>query len=59
MEKMNIPLSVPNLSKDILPMIEECIETGWVSTGGRFISQMDKIEDFVKIKKENFEIYKK
>lgn len=41
MEKMNIPLSVPNLSKDILPMIEECIETGWVSTGGRFITEFE------------------
>ena len=40
--KLNIPLSVPNLSKDILPMIEECIETGWVSTGGRFITEFEE-----------------
>lgn len=42
MKKLNIPLSVPNLSKDIVPMIEECIETGWVSTGGRFITEFEE-----------------
>lgn len=40
--KLNIPLSVPNLSRDILPMLEECIDTGWVSTGGRFISEFEE-----------------
>lgn len=46
----NIPLSVPNLSKDILPMVEECIETGWVSTGGRFITEFDKkVADYVRL----------
>ena len=40
--KLNIPLSVPNLSKDILPMIEECITTGWVSSGGRFITEFEE-----------------
>lgn len=40
---LNIPLSVPNLSMDILPMMEECIRTGWVSTGGRFITEFEKI----------------
>lgn len=45
-----IPLSVPNLSKDILPYVEECIETGWVSTGGRFITEFDqKVASFVKM----------
>jgi len=48
MEKLNIPLSVPNLSKDIVPMIEECIETGWVSTGGRFITEFEeKVANYV------------
>ena len=48
MEKLNIPLSVPNLSKDIVPMIEECIETGWVSTGGRFITEFEeKVASYV------------
>jgi len=40
MEK--IPLSVPNLNIDILENIRECIETGWVSTGGRFISEFEE-----------------
>lgn len=52
MEKLNIPLSVPNLSKDIVPMIEECIETGWVSTGGRFITEFEeKVASYVGVKK--------
>ncbi len=44
----NISLSVPNLSKDILPNIEETIESGWVSTGGKFIDQFEeKLADYV------------
>lgn len=39
---LDIPLSVPNLSKDILENIEECIETGWVSTGGKFIAEFEE-----------------
>lgn len=38
----NIPLSVPNLSLEILDNIKECIETGWVSTGGRFITEFEE-----------------
>lgn len=42
-----VQLSVPNLHKDILPKIEECIESGWVSTGGRFIKEFeDKVVEF-------------
>ncbi|PTX16335.1 aminotransferase, LLPSF_NHT_00031 family [Halanaerobium congolense] len=41
-QKPNIPLSVPNLSLDILDNVKECIETGWVSTGGRFITEFEK-----------------
>ncbi|WP_028559190.1 LegC family aminotransferase [Paenibacillus pinihumi] len=37
-----IPLSVPNLSLDILENLRETIETGWVSTGGRFIEEFEK-----------------
>lgn len=37
-----IPLSVPNLSLDILKNIQETIETGWVSTGGRFIQEFEE-----------------
>ncbi|HHU52606.1 MAG TPA: LegC family aminotransferase [Clostridiaceae bacterium] len=48
MEKKNIPLSVPNLDLDILPYIQETIETGWVSTGGRFITEFEeKVREFI------------
>jgi len=47
-KKLNIPLSVPNLSMDILDNIKECIETGWVSTGGKFITEFEeKVADYV------------
>jgi perosamine synthetase len=47
-----IPLSVPNLSIDILENIKETIETGWVSTGGRFIQEFEtKIAKYVGVKK--------
>ncbi|MBP1990298.1 LegC family aminotransferase [Paenibacillus eucommiae] len=36
-----IPLSVPNLSIDILDNVRETIETGWVSTGERFIQDFE------------------
>ncbi|WP_138494817.1 LegC family aminotransferase [Paenibacillus pinistramenti] len=36
-----IPLSVPNLSLTILENVRETIETGWVSTGGRFITEFE------------------
>lgn len=48
----SISLSVPNLSLDILENIKETIETGWVSTGGRFITEF---EDKIK----NYNLYKK
>lgn len=38
-----IELSVPNLDLDILDNIKETIETGWVSTGGRFISDFEEM----------------
>lgn len=40
--KKEIPLSVPNLSIDIVDNLRECIETGWVSTGGRFITEFER-----------------
>ena len=43
MEEKSIGLSIPNL--DVEPIIEnlrECIETGWVSTGGRFIPEFEE-----------------
>ncbi|OCL25573.1 aminotransferase DegT [Orenia metallireducens] len=42
MENKFIGLSVPNLSLDILDNLKECIETGWVSTGGKFITEFEK-----------------
>lgn len=48
MSNREIPLSVPNLSLDILEKVKETIETGWVSTGGRFITEFeDKIAKYV------------
>ena len=50
--KIMIPLSVPNLSLDILENIKETIETGWVSTGGRFITEFEeKIAKYVGVEK--------
>lgn len=37
-----IPLSVPNLDLEIVDNLRECIETGWVSTGGRFITEFEQ-----------------
>ncbi|MFV0516150.1 MAG: LegC family aminotransferase [Aminipila sp.] len=37
-----IQLSVPNLDIEIVDNLRECIETGWVSTGGRFIAEFEK-----------------
>ncbi|WP_130861676.1 LegC family aminotransferase [Bacilliculturomica massiliensis] len=48
--RKEIPLSVPNLKSDIISNLEECIESGWVSTGGRFISELEsKIADYVQV----------
>lgn len=41
-KKREIPLSKPNLSMDIVDNLAECISTGWVSTGGRFISEFEE-----------------
>lgn len=47
-----IPLSVPNLSLDILENVKETIETGWVSTGGRFIEEFEgKIARYVGVER--------
>lgn len=50
--KKPIPLSVPNLSLDILENVKETIETGWVSTGGRFIKEFEaKIAKYVGVER--------
>lgn len=52
MTNKRIPLSVPNLSLDILKNVKETIETGWVSTGGRFITEFEeKIANYVGVKR--------
>ncbi|MFJ7681460.1 LegC family aminotransferase [Peribacillus butanolivorans] len=52
MNNKTIPLSVPNLSLDILENVKETIETGWVSTGGRFIQEFEsKIAKYVGVDK--------
>ena len=46
-----INLSVPNLSMDILDNLKECLESGWVSTGGRFIPEFEtKAKNYMKTK---------
>lgn len=48
--KKAIPLSVPNLSLEIMDYLKETIETGWVSTGGRFITEFqDAFAKYVKV----------
>ncbi|QHI72074.1 LegC family aminotransferase [Aminipila terrae] len=42
MDKKQIQLSVPNLDIEIVESLRECIETGWVSTGGRFIGEFER-----------------
>jgi len=51
MDKKQIQLSVPNLDIEIVDNLRECIETGWVSTGGRFITEFEqKMAKYVGIK---------
>lgn len=46
-----INLSVPNLSMDIFENLKECLESGWVSTGGRFIPEFEtKVKNYMKTK---------
>ena len=37
-----IPLSIPNFEGNEKKYVNEAIEQGWVSTGGAFITQMEK-----------------
>ena len=52
LRNVNIPLSVPNLNKkEILKNLEECLESGWISTGGKFIPEFeDKVKNYMKTK---------
>lgn len=47
-EKTVIPLSVPVLGGEEWKYVKECIETGWVSSAGAYVTQFeDKVADFV------------
>lgn len=47
-----IPLSVPNFEGNELKYVTDAVGQGWVSTGGAYISQMEKmIAEFVKVPK--------
>lgn len=49
-DNRQIQLSIPNLDMEIVDNLKECIETGWVSTGGRFIKEFEnKIAKYVGI----------
>ncbi|MGL4393270.1 MAG: LegC family aminotransferase [Fusobacteriaceae bacterium] len=52
LKEQNIPLAVPNLQvSEIVANLKECIESGWVSTGGRFISEFEnKIAKYLGMK---------
>jgi dTDP-4-amino-4,6-dideoxygalactose transaminase len=46
-----IPLSVPNLNPEITEMLRECVESGWVSTSGRFIGAFEAaVADYVGVR---------
>ncbi len=46
-----IPLSVPNLGIDILDNLKECITTGWISSGGPFITSFEEsLADYLNVK---------
>ena len=36
-----IPLSVPNISGNELKYVKECLETGWISTAGKFVKEFE------------------
>lgn len=39
---MTIPLSVPNLNGNELNYVKQCIETGWISSAGQFVSDFEE-----------------
>ena len=36
-----IPVSEPLIGDNVLPLVRECIETGWISSGGSFIKDFE------------------
>ncbi len=37
-----IPVSEPLIGDNVLPLVRECVETGWVSSEGRFIREFEQ-----------------
>src|ERR1700730_11645887 len=37
-----IPVSEPLIGDNVLPLVRECIETGWISSDGRFIQEFER-----------------
>lgn len=52
MENKSIGLSIPNIEVEpILNNLKECLESGWISTGGRFIPEFEgKVAKYVGVK---------
>ena len=52
LRNINIGLSIPNLNKkEIIKNLEECLESGWISTGGKFIPEFEeKVKKYMKTK---------
>lgn len=46
-----IPLSIPSFNGNEEKYLKECIETGWVSSAGRFVNNFEeKIADYLGVK---------
>ena len=37
-----IPVSEPLIGDNVLPLVQECLETGWISSEGRFIEEFER-----------------
>src|SRR5436309_1362871 len=37
-----IPVSEPLIGDNVLPLVRECVETGWVSSEGRFLREFER-----------------
>ncbi len=37
-----IPVSEPLIGDNVLPLVQECIETGWISSEGRFVHEFER-----------------
>ncbi|HIA20538.1 MAG TPA: aminotransferase DegT, partial [Planctomycetaceae bacterium] len=47
MSKYSIPLSVPKISRNEWQYIKECLDTGWVSSAGKYVDLFEeKIEEY-------------